>query len=194
MTVTKHADLYNNYVFRIEVLRPNKPEALIYIDDITNTPATRWGQITIYQGAQDAATLLDEYMMGPLPVTDRTQIQPRTFNQNSSKHSSPNLVPDSEFFRDWPYSVATGISDITHSLLGAVINIGNRSDFDGLELSFRDLWTENGRMYDGVCFNGQDGLQSPERYFHTVSMSSWIRLPEISVIGSLALVLQHYVI
>ena len=88
---------------------------------------------------------IGEYMIGPLPVSHLTKIRDFSFAYNSGKSHMVNHIPDFESFKDWPYSITKEISDITTSTLGAVINSDNRSDPNGLELSFRDPWLENGR-------------------------------------------------
>lgn len=152
LTSSKFATPFDDYVLSTEVLRPNKSEALNYVDKRSETAPSRWARAVIYSGTGIQATL-DEYMVGPLPPTEGTQIRPLSFYHNSGKSSSPNLVPDMTSLKDWPYSVAEEISDITQSLLGSVINAGNTSDPNGLEMGFRDPWIdEDGRTVRWCMF------------------------------------------
>lgn len=133
---------FRNFVLRVELLRPNKSQALSYIDHSSQAKPPRWATVLIYNGTGSDATL-DEYAVGPLPPSPETEIRPLTLYYNSGKSSSPNLIPDAESVRDWPYAIAEEISDITQSILGGVINSGNRSNPDGLEVGFRDAWIDN---------------------------------------------------
>lgn len=136
---------FRNFVLRVELLRPNKTQALRYIDDRSQVKPPRWATVLVYSGTESDATL-DEYAVGPLPPSPETEIRPLTQYYNSGKSSSPNLIPDAESVRDWPYLIAEEISDITKSILGGVINSGNRSSPNGLEIGFRDAWIDsNGR-------------------------------------------------
>ena len=152
ITALESSNPFSNYVLSTELLRPNKTQALDYVDKRSEARPPRWAHVIIFHGSGDEATL-DEYMVGPLPPTEETQIRPLTFYHNSGKSSSPNLVPDSASLSDWPYSIADEISDITQNILGSVINSGNRSNPDGLEIGFRDPWIdENGRAIRWCSF------------------------------------------
>ena len=163
LTTPGQFDPFQNFVLSTELLRPNKTQSLHYIDDRTSTEPPRWAHVVIFNGAGTQATL-DEYMVGPLPPTKDCEIRPLTFYHNSGKSSSPNLVPDSTSLRDWPHAIADEISDITQNILGSVINSGNRSDPDGLEIGFRDPWIdENGRTVRWCSFQragGSSGAQT----------------------------------
>ena len=152
LTTLESSNPFSNYILSTEVLRPNKSQALDYVDKRSETRPPRWAHVIIFHGSGDEATL-DEYMVGPLPPTEETQVRSLTFYHNSGKSSSPNLVPDSTSLKDWPYSIADEISDITQNILGSIINSGNRSDPDGLEIGFRDPWIdENGRTLRWCSF------------------------------------------
>lgn len=162
LTVSEHFDPFSNHVLSTELLRPNKSEALDFVDNRSKVQPPRWAHVIIYHGSTGEATL-DEYMVGPLPPTEETQIRPLTFYHNSGKSSSPNLVPDLASLRDWPYSVADEISDITKEILGSVINSGNSSNPDGLEIGFRDPWIDrNGRTIRWCSFQ-RAGKRSESR-------------------------------
>lgn len=146
------ANPVRNYVLRTELLRPNKSDALSYLDGNSQSKPPRWAAVLVYNGSGVNASL-DEYSVGPLPPSAETDIRPLTFYHNSGKSSSPNLIPDSASLRDWPYSIADDISDITRSILGGVINSGNKSSPDGLEIGFRDPWIDsNGRTVRWCVF------------------------------------------
>lgn len=153
---------FRNYVLRTELLRPNKSQALSYIDGTSQVKPPRWAAVVIYNGSGGDVTL-DEYSVGPLPPSAETEIRPLTFYHNSGKSSSPNLVPDSISLRDWPYSIADEISDITQGILGSVINSGNKSSPEGLEVSFRDPWIDKNGRTVRWCFFQRAGQQWESR-------------------------------
>ena len=162
LTASRFASSFDNYILSTEALRPNKTNALNYIDRKSVALPPRWAHVIIYNGSGIEATL-DEYMVGPLPPSEETEIQSLTFYHNSGKSSSPNLVPDLESLKDWPYSIANEISDITESILGSIINSGNRSDPDGLELGFRDPWIDSEGRNVRWCTFQRAGQRSQSR-------------------------------
>ena len=162
LTPPELSSSFQNHVLRTEVLRPNKSQALSYVDKTSEQKPPRWAHVVIYNGSGIEA-MLDEYAVGPLPPSAETQIHPLTFCHNSGKSTSPNLVPDAASLKDWPYSIAEEISDITQAILGSVINYGNRSDPDGLEIGFRDPWIDsNGRTVRWCTFQ-RAGKRSESR-------------------------------
>lgn len=147
-------DPFQNYVLRTELLRPNKSQFLSFVDEGSHPKPPRWASVLVYHGA-DGDVTLDEYSVGPLPPSPETEIRPLTFYHNSAKSTSPNLVPDSMSLKDWPYSIARDISDITQSLFGSTINFENSSSPNGLELTFRDPWIDSdGRNVRWCVFQG----------------------------------------
>ncbi|KAJ6784037.1 hypothetical protein PWT90_00324 [Aphanocladium album] len=145
-----------NYVVRTELLRPNKSQALSYVDGKSAVKPPRWATVLVYNGSGTDATL-DEYAVGPLPPSAQTEIRPLTFYHNSGKSSSPNLVPDSASLQEWPNSVARNISDITQSLFGSTVNSEEDSNPDGLEISFRDPWIDRDGRTVRWCLFQREG-------------------------------------
>ncbi len=156
------ATAFRNFVLRTELLRPNKSQALSYVDGVSEVKPPRWATVLIYNGSGVDATL-DEYSVGPLPPSAETEIRPLTLYHNSGKSSSPNLVPDGTSLRDWPYSIAEDISDITESILGSSINSGNKSSPDGLEIGFRDPWVDSDGRTVRWCVFQRAGKQWQSR-------------------------------
>lgn len=153
---------FRNFVLRTELLRPNKSQALSYADGKSQAKPPRWATVVVYNGSGFDATL-DEYSVGPLPPSVETEIRPLTLYHNSGKSSSPNLVPDGASLHDWPYSIAEGISDITQSILGSVVNSGNSSSPDGLEIGFRDPWIDGDGRTVRWCVFQRAGKQWESR-------------------------------
>ena len=152
LTAAKDADPWDNFIHGTELIRPSKTEALSYIDGGSQDLPQRWARIVLHQGTSDPVTR-NEYMVGPLPVSSETTLSPSVYTHSSGMSFTNNLLPDSTSFKEWPYSVAQEISDITQDLLGTSINLDGKEDPDGLEISFRDPWLENGRILRWCSFN-----------------------------------------
>ena len=150
LTAAKDADLWDNFIHGTELIRPNKTEALEYIHGVSSQPPPRWARIVLHCGTSDPVTR-DEYMVGPLPISSQTVLRPLLYSSGSS--ATNNLIPDSRSFKEWPYSIAASIADITADILGSTINTDGVEDSNGLEVSFRDPWLEDGRILRWCSFN-----------------------------------------
>jgi primary-amine oxidase len=80
LTYYADATLYDNYLVWIEAIRPNKTDALSYLDSEGSTPE-RYAKATIFFGGLDHAReeypdgYWQTYEVGPLPVTNTTTVQ-----------------------------------------------------------------------------------------------------------------------
>ncbi|KDE78049.1 copper amine oxidase [Aspergillus oryzae 100-8] len=154
LTAALNATLYDNFVHGIQLARPPKTSAQAFIHGTTQRPPPRWARVAIHHGTSDEV-YWDEYLVGPLPVTPATEIQPVKYPHRHSLDHARNLVPDALSFKQWPYSIAREAADITQDLLGSTINDGQGPsdlDDDGLELSFRDPWVEEGHILRWCSF------------------------------------------
>ena len=86
------------------------------------------------------------YSVGPLPADPETQILPLTYVFNSGGNSIPNPVQDFFAIMEFGMSLAENVSDITQSLLGAVVNRNDPSDPQGLRCWPRGSRIERGGM------------------------------------------------
>ncbi|PYI28105.1 copper amine oxidase [Aspergillus indologenus CBS 114.80] len=154
LTPAVNATLRDNFVQGIQLARPPKTSAQAFVQGTTQQPPPRHARVAIHHGSSDEV-YWDEYLIGPLPVGQSTTLQPAQYPHRHDLDHARNLVPDALSFKQWPYSVAREVADITQDLLGSTINDGRRQldpDDDGLELSFRDPWVEEGHILRWCSF------------------------------------------
>ncbi|KAJ5654955.1 membrane copper amine oxidase [Penicillium lividum] len=151
LTAAINATLWDDFIVGTEVIRPSKKDALNYISGASENPPPRYGKVAIHRGTE-SEVFWDEYSVGPLPISDDTRIEPFEYRHRAALEHARNLIPDAKSFREWPYSIAQEVSDITQDLLNATINFDDKSDPDGLELSFRDPWVEDGHILRWCSF------------------------------------------
>ncbi|KAJ6157379.1 membrane copper amine oxidase [Penicillium chermesinum] len=145
LTAAINATLWDDFVVGTEVIRPSKNDALSYMSGASENPPPRYGKLAIHRGTE-SEVYWDEYSVGPLPISHKTRIEPFEYHHRADLEHARNLIPDAKSFKEWPYMIAQEISDITQDLLNATINFDGQSDPDGLELSFRDPWIEDGHI------------------------------------------------
>jgi primary-amine oxidase len=138
------------YRFWIDTLPLNKTDVLPFIDGDGTIPA-KYARAIIFQGGKSDPDS-QEYMIGPLPVTNKTTIQKLDYIYNGGRGGS---VPYNARFWDEPRTAATdpliasimsNISDITASLFQGAVYYGandNRSLYtDGhFHLCYQNMLT-----------------------------------------------------
>ncbi|KAH9832077.1 amine oxidase catalytic domain-containing protein [Rhodofomes roseus] len=78
LTPGTSAHISDNYIYHIGAWRPAKADALAYLADPQDTaPPDRYARVTIHHGAAAEPTVQD-YLVGPLPVSGATGIRPLT--------------------------------------------------------------------------------------------------------------------
>lgn len=156
LTAAINASLWDNFIHGIEAIRPKKEDALKFITGTSQHPPARFARIAIHHGTT-SEVYWDEYVVGPLPVSNETGISRLEYHHRADLEHARNLVPDAISFKKWPYSIAQEVSDITEDLLQGTINAGGKNDPDGLELSFRDPWVKEGRILRWCSFQRAGG-------------------------------------
>lgn len=107
-------------VGEITLLQPNKSIALSFIDGNEEEP-NRFARATVLFASQEQP-YRQEYVVGPLPVTNATSVVPLTFpfnNEQSGKSRSPYLYA-SNTVDDWTASLSGEIFNITTRLWNTV--------------------------------------------------------------------------
>ena len=120
----------DNFVFIVETLRPNKTDAVSYLNDGKHSPE-RWAKAAVSQHFADGPYMV-YYAVGPLPVSAKTQVQPLEYVFNSGRNYVSNPVQDFAAISEWGLSLAENISDITDKLLGATADRNELDDPQGL--------------------------------------------------------------
>lgn len=118
LTREANATAWDNHIAIVEVLHPNKTDAVRYLDGDA-PPPPRYARIIINEGATDHAGLL-EYSVGPLPPTQQTSIEPLFWPYNSGRNRVGNPLPNYEDIVRWFASLGNEVSDIVDDLLGEV--------------------------------------------------------------------------
>lgn len=85
-------------------------------------------------------------MVGPLPVSPKTRVEPLNYIFNSGHNYVRNPVQDFVAISDFGLSLALNLSDITQELLGAVANAEDPEDPEGLVCWPRGSRVERGGM------------------------------------------------
>ncbi|KAI5810568.1 copper amine oxidase [Pyronema omphalodes] len=133
---------YDNILSVVELVMPNKTDALNYMDKSGKMPE-RYARVTIDVGNADIP-YLDEYMVGPLPISDKTTIQPYSFTYNGGRSRTPHHARDWDRWVASQVDVMSGMYDITMDLLGTYMN-GTANDTSTLG-AIDPLLQEDGRI------------------------------------------------
>lgn len=129
----------------IELLQPNKTDALNYLDG-NGTAPTRYAHVVL-----DHRDSVDPYyqdiQVGPLPIVNGTAVwSPLEYlHTRKTKGRVRNLDADSEtLYSEWIYKISATISDITLDLWeGTALGLENDTlDIWGID----PLWQDNGRV------------------------------------------------
>ncbi|KAK8207911.1 hypothetical protein M8818_004164 [Zalaria obscura] len=135
---------YDNYVMYTELLRPNKTDVLPYLSDEA-APPPRYARVALSQTVNGEAYIM-YYAVGPLPISDKTTMQPLDYCYNAGRNWVKNPVPSFMEFQEWGLKLSANVSDITLQLLGAAANPADADDPEGLLVSTRPVWIEDGTI------------------------------------------------
>jgi primary-amine oxidase len=130
-------DSYGGWIDQLEVLRPNKSDALNYFDNEEQRPA-RYARVSTVQYDPDAAKIVD-YMVGPLPVSSATTMEPLFWPYNSGRNWVTTLLPNPLLLFSLIGSIGEEMQDITRDLLGAKINLDDPLDPNSLAAGARPI-------------------------------------------------------
>ncbi|KID70865.1 Copper amine oxidase, partial [Metarhizium hybridum] len=84
LTTEDAAGSWDNNILLVELLAPNKSDTLPFLNNKTTTPPPRCARAALMFGATPSPYLQD-YVIGPLPVANNTQVQPLQFLYNKGK-------------------------------------------------------------------------------------------------------------
>ena len=147
LNLTKHAkSAKENSIYTVEELRPNKTDALVYLDG--GEAPERWAKMVLAEVIEGEPYLV-YYAVGPLPVTSKSQVLPLTYPFNAGRNKVPMPVMDFAAINQYGMILGESISDITQELLNATTNFEHpeeglisfprttRVDAEGLVLWFQ---------------------------------------------------------
>ncbi|GAA5866523.1 hypothetical protein JCM8547_000655 [Rhodosporidiobolus lusitaniae] len=145
ITTNDLADSWSNTIGVIDVATPNKTEALQYLSGTGPVPP-RYAYASINFAATDEP-YVEDYLVGPLPVSNETTYSPYGFRTSKRSSRIRNYDADQDKTYEWQRSIASEISDIVEDLLG--------KPADEYELWGIDpLWHEDGDVVSWVAFWG----------------------------------------
>ena len=110
---------WDNKLLNVELLRPNKSDALSYLDSRSPAP-DRYARVVILFGAT-LEPYIQEYQVGPLPVNNgSTTLSTLDFIYNKGKGYQRVYDADKMALAAFNYQIGASVADITQSLLNGV--------------------------------------------------------------------------
>lgn len=104
----------------VELLAPNKSDTLPFLTNKTTTPPPRCARATLMFGATPNPYLQD-YVVGPLPVANNTQVQPLQFLYNNAGKGKVAVdFADRSAVDHYVKDVGMSVADITKRLWDGV--------------------------------------------------------------------------
>ncbi|PQE19406.1 Copper amine oxidase protein [Rutstroemia sp. NJR-2017a BBW] len=104
----------------VELLRPNKTDALQYLDGedegLKVTPL-RFARVAVRRNLGERPRI-EEYTIGPLPVSHLTYIHALSFPYNSGRSWSEMPTPDASAVIKWMDSIGEQVADIVNDIFG----------------------------------------------------------------------------
>ena len=151
LTATANATNWDNTLALVELLQPNKTDALEYADKDGEKPK-RYAHAVIDIRSVEEAYILD-VVVGPLPVSEKTTVEPLNYPYNSGAGRARNYNPDEDARRGFLIEFATNISDITLDLWGKAL-LGDKENDTLTIWGIDPLWVEDGRVISWDQFWG----------------------------------------
>lgn len=102
----------------VELLQPNKSDALPYLNSEGPAPE-RYAKGTIqFQATEEP--YIQEWMVGPLPISDSTTLQPLNYLYNKGTGTQRVYDADDDALDDFMNKIGASIADITLALWNGV--------------------------------------------------------------------------
>ena len=108
-----------NWISQIEVLRPNKSDVVAYFNNKFLEP-DRYARVSVVQNDGNKAFLSD-FMVGPLPPSNNTRIEPLVYN--SGRNYIQSSLPDITLLYMVALGIGNDVADITDDLFGARVDM-----------------------------------------------------------------------
>ncbi|KAF2088297.1 membrane copper amine oxidase [Saccharata proteae CBS 121410] len=143
LTLTENAGEWDNTVLLVELMIPNKTDALQYFDGNATAP-DRYAHVVVDHRASTEPYYQD-LLVGPLPIRNgTTKMEPLTYPfTRKTEGRIRNLDADDEtLYSAWIYKISASILDITLDLWnGSALGLGNDTlDIWGID----PLWQDDG--------------------------------------------------
>ncbi|KAL6824800.1 amine oxidase catalytic domain-containing protein [Trichoderma sp. SZMC 28015] len=122
LTTEDRAGSWDNRILHLELLAPNKSDVLLFINKNTTKPPPRYARATLMFGATPNPFLQD-YVIGPLPITNNTQVQPLRFLYNNAGKGKVAVdFADRSEVLQFAKDVGLSVADITKLLWDGTLN------------------------------------------------------------------------
>lgn len=150
LTAAANATSWDNQITVVDILMPNKTDALAYLDKNGDKPK-RYAIVTISHGASEEP-YIEDIGVGPLPVSDDTSILDLSWMSTKGKARVHKYNADEDAWQDFFNDVAAGVVDITEDLINCTVT---GSDNDTASVWGIDpLWHRDGRVIQWLGFWG----------------------------------------
>ncbi|KAK9435079.1 Copper amine oxidase [Metarhizium brunneum] len=122
LTTEDAAGSWDNKILLVELLAPNKSDTLPFLNNKTTTPPPRCARATLMFGAT-LNPFLQDYVIGPLPVSNNTQVQPLQFLYNNAGKGKVAVdFADRSAVHRYVKDVGMSVADITKRLWDGTLN------------------------------------------------------------------------
>lgn len=167
-----------NYVHLIEILRPNKSDTTPYLDESLSPPRRFVHLITVEQNGRNPR--VGQYMVGPLPVNEKTQIQPLQYCFTANRNYV-NVPMASEYAADvFVSQLLESVNDVLDEVIGFKYNALDPFGPDSVRPVVRIIELSNSSSIGWLSFFGsgsrsgewslqQHGLYAKLRIYTVVS-------------------------
>ncbi|KAJ7078447.1 copper amine oxidase [Mycena belliarum] len=138
LTAATDAGAWDNAIEVVDLVQPNKTDALAYLDDGGLVP-DRFAVARIAFGATDEPYLQD-FIVGPLPISNTSTYASLDWATTSGSAKIRNYNADGDLLTQWNFDVTATVADIVLDLLNGTANGSDDDDFDiwGID----PLWKE----------------------------------------------------
>ncbi|KAL4790421.1 copper amine oxidase [Aspergillus venezuelensis] len=144
LTTTENSGEWDNTIALIELKRPNKTDAIPYLDGSAPAP-TRYAHVRLNNRAT-VDPYYEDLLVGPLPISNNTTWESLEFPYTRKTQGRVrNIEPDGEtVYSEWLFKISASIADITMDLWnGTALGLENDTlDIWGID----PLWQDDGRI------------------------------------------------
>ncbi|KAJ7186602.1 copper amine oxidase [Mycena filopes] len=138
LTANADAGAWDNAIEVVDLVQPNKTDALAYLDHGGPLPP-RYALARIVFGATEEP-YLQEFIVGPLPISKHSTYESLDWPTTSGSSKIRNYNADDDLLTQWNLDVTATVADIVLDLLNGTATGSDDDDFDiwGID----PLWME----------------------------------------------------
>ncbi|KAJ7058557.1 copper amine oxidase [Mycena amicta] len=128
LTAVADAGAWDNAIEVVDLVQPNKTDALNYLDHNGPAPA-RYALARIAFGATTHPYVQD-FIVGPLPITNASTYESLDWQTTSGSAKIRNFAADDDLVAQWNFDVTATVADIVLDLLNGTATGSDDDDFD----------------------------------------------------------------